>query len=94
MNPVDQVLEQYQLKPMKYYHLGMLYTIMNELGLVAMNRRSFTRDWFYRKVRSRKLILPEKPLKAHWQLTGHQIRRIVICFAPGGAGRYDYREEL
>lgn len=93
MNPIDKVLAEHNLEPLRYYDLAVLYTIMTDLGLVSMNRDSFTRDWFSRKVKIGKIVLPQKPAGIRWQLSGHQIKQIILSFAPGGEGKYDYREE-
>jgi hypothetical protein len=93
MNPLDEALKKYNLTKTRYYNLNMLYTIMTELGLVAMNRDSFTRDWFSRRVEAGAITLPRKPVNAHWRLTGDQMKKIIIAFAPGGTGIYDFRKE-
>lgn len=91
-DPIDEVFKKYEVEPMRFYPAKKLYEIMYELGLVRMNRDSFTRNWIERKVKKGRLILPEKELTAHWWLTGKQIREIVYAFAPGGKQRYDFKK--
>ena len=87
---IDEVLATYNLKDDKYYRLDQLYQIMQDIGLINMNRSSFTSDWMRRKIENKELVLPEKMNHAIWYLTGKMIKDIVRAFVPGGKGSYVY----
>lgn len=92
---IDKALAKYDLKYDRFYDVGKLYEIMQDLGLVDMKtRKSFLRNFIIRKADNGKLVLPSKDAYARWRITGKQIKDIIVAFAPGGEGRYDYREHV
>lgn len=92
MNPLDIALKRYKIEDNKYYSSLALYDIMSELGLIRMKPYNFARDWIRRRRLEGTLVIPEKVGSRQWKLTGKMIRDIVYAFAPGGSGRYDYKE--
>ena len=89
---MNDVFDRYQLDDQKYYRLNTLYFIMNDMGVVSMNRTSFTTDWMRWKMQSGELTLPMKRKHAVWRFSGKTIKDIVRAFVPGGKGSYVYQD--
>ena len=91
---IEEALKKYGIVDDKFYRLAMLHSVLTELGIINMQRESFTSVWFRRRIEKGSLIFPDKSNKTdRWLLTGKQIRSIVKAFVPGGKGHYDYRED-
>ncbi len=92
---IDEAMQKYGIDRMdKFYPLSKLHSVLLDLGIINMQRQSFTNSWFKLRIKHQKLILPQKPDLSKYKLTGQQIKKIVEAFVPGGSGYYDYREDL
>jgi len=93
MRLLDTVFKELDIRDYKLYPLATLNYILNTLGIRNLTRASFNSDFIARNVNNGKLVLPPKPAFAHHRLTGAQIMGIVIAFAPGGSGKWSYKDE-
>lgn len=88
---IDEILKKYGIVNNKFYRLTMLYKVLTDLGIINMQRKSFTSVWFRRRIKKGSIILSEKhDNSAYWFISGEQIEGIVRAFIPGGKGYYNY----
>lgn len=91
---IDEILKKYGIVDNKFYRVAILYQVLTDLGIINMQRKSFTSVWFRRRIEAGSIILPKKhDNSSYWFISGKQLEGIVRAFIPEGKGYYNYQED-